>query len=232
MIKIAKTHFGNFLGYSQDYLFQQIERNEFHDPDIGEFIQKNITKNHNCIDIGANIGAITVFLSKHCGKLYAIEPQNNIYLALCGNLFINECYNVVPLNIAAYRDNKKFSIASKERLDEWVGDIDKGIEGIKSFGSISVEENESGNIDGRKLDDIVTEKIDFIKCDAEGGDLDALMGCERIIKENSPKIIFEFHPQCTKKCYGRTWQDYENFFTAIKYKLERISDSNYLATKI
>jgi len=232
MIKLAKTSFGNFLGYSNDYLFQQLERNEFHDPDVGKFIQENIKKGDNCIDIGANIGAITIPLSKFCNKLYSIEPQDNIYLALCGNLFINESYNVIPLKLAAYSENTKFSIAAKERLDEWVGDIDNGFDNVKSFGSISVEKNENGEMEGRKLDDIIQDKIDFIKCDAEGGDLDALMGCERIIKENNPKIIFEFHPQCTKKCYNRTWQDYEDFFNRIKYKLERISDSNYLAIKI
>ena len=232
MIDIANTKFGSFLGYSNDYLFQQIKRGEFHDPDVGDFINKNITKDNICIDIGANIGAISVFLSKKCKKLYCIEPQHNIFLALCGNLFINECYNTVPLEFAAYSKNSTFSIASKEKLDDWVGDIDKGYENVKSFGSVSVEENNLGNIIGKKLDDIVTDKIDFIKCDAEGGDLDALIGCERIIKEHSPKIIFEFHLQCTKKCYNRTWNDYEDFFNNIKYKLEKISDSNYLAIKI
>lgn len=231
MIKLAKTSFGIFLGYSNDYLFQQIERNEFHDPDIGDFIQKNINKNHICIDIGANIGAISVPLSKYCKKLYSIEPQSNIFLALCGNFFINECYNTIPLNIAAFSENTKFSIASKEKLDEWVGDLEHGFDNVKSFGSISVEKNKDGEMEGKKLDDIITDKIDFIKVDAEGGDLDALIGCSRIIKENNPKIIFEFHPQCSKKCYNRIWSDYEEFFKSIHYKLERISDSNYLATK-
>jgi len=231
MINIAKTNFGTFLGYANDHLFNEISKNKFHDPDVAVFIQENIRKEHNCIDIGANIGTITVFLSKFCNKLYAIEPQQNIFLALCGNLFLNQALNVIPLQIAAYSENKKFSIASKEKLDDWVGDIDKGIEGIRSFGSISVETNENGNIEGRKLDDIISDKIDFIKVDAEGGDLDALIGCRKIIEKNNPKIIFEFHPQCTKKCYNRTWEDYKLFFNEIGYNYTQISESNYLATK-
>lgn len=231
MIDIAKTNFGSFLGYSNDHLFNEIKKGNFHDPDVAEFIQKNIEKEHNCIDIGANIGTISVFLSKFCNKLYSIEPQHNIFLALCGNLFINQCLNVVPLQVAAYSENKKFSIASKEKLDDWVGDVHSGIENVKSFGSISLEVNESGNIQGVKLDDIIHEKIDFIKVDAEGGDLDALMGCRNIIEKDAPDIIFEYHPQCSQKCYNRSWKDYVNFFNEIKYNHIQISNSNYLARK-
>lgn len=229
MINIAETKFGTFLGYSNDYLFNEISKGNFHDSDVELFIQKNIKKSDICIDIGANIGSISVFLSKRCNKLYSIEPQKNIYLALCGNLFINQCLNVIPLQIAAYSANKKFSIARKEKLDEWVGDIEKGIESVKSFGSVSFEENESGDVQGIRLDDIINEKIDFIKVDAEGGDLDALIGCSRIIKESKPKIIFEYHPQCSQKCYNKQWIDYENFFNQINYQYEKISESNFLA---
>lgn len=231
MIKLAKTSYGNFLGYSNDYLFQILENEQFHDLEIIEFIKNNIKTDSICIDIGANIGAISVPLSKTCKKVYAIEPQDNIFLALCGNLFINECYNVEPLKIAAYSKNAKFSIAPKEKLDGWVGDLENGFDKVGSFGSISIIENDCGLINGNKLDDLIKDKIDFIKVDAEGGDLDALIGCQKIIKENYPKIIFEFNERSSLLCYGKTWENYKDFFVSIEYKIEKLSDSNFLAVK-
>ena len=229
MIKIIKTSFGNFMGYEHDALFKSLIENKFHDPEIGLFIEKNIKPEDVCIDIGANIGTMSVFLSKHCKFVYSIEPQLNIYLALCGNLFINECNNVKPLNIAAYSENKTLSIASKEKLDGWVGDIHEGLDKVKSFGSVSLEEKETGDIKGKKLEDIIKEKINFIKVDAEGGDLDALIGCKKIIENDNPRIIFEFHKSCSKKCYNRTWEDYCKFFKQINYKMTQISERDFLA---
>tara|TARA_A100001201_G_scaffold86576_1_gene76296 strand:- start:22 stop:750 length:729 start_codon:yes stop_codon:yes gene_type:complete len=228
-IKIAQTDFGNFMGYEKDLLFQRLLTNKAHDPEVGSYIKENVKPEDVCIDIGANIGAISVSLSKHCKYLYSIEPQANIYKALCGNLFLNQCDNVTPLNIAAYSDNKSFSIASAENLDGWVGDIHEGYDKVTSFGSVSLEEKEGGDIEGRRLDEIIKEKIAFIKVDAEGGDLDALMGCQKIIEDSSPSIIFEFHPECSKKCYNRSWKDYSEFFEKNNYEIKELSNRDFLA---
>jgi len=228
-IKIAQTNFGDFMGYEKDILFQSLLKNEFHDPEVGLYIQENVKSEDVCIDIGANIGTMSVFLSRHCQSLYSIEPQANIYKALCGNLFLNQCNNVTPLNIAAYSDNKLFSIASKENLDGWVGDIHEGYDKVISFGSVSLEEKEDGNIEGKRLDEIIKEKIAFIKVDAEGGDLDALMGCQKIIENSYPDIIFEFHRECSKKCYNRSWHDYCQFFEKNNYDINQISERDFLA---
>jgi FkbM family methyltransferase len=228
-INLAKTDFGNFMGYEHDVLFQSLVENKFHDPEVGAFIKENIKPQDTCVDIGANIGTMSVFLSRHCNKLYSIEPQSNIYLALCGNLFINQCNNVTPMNIAAFSENKSFSIASKEKLDGWVGDIHEGYDKVKSFGSVSLEEKKDGDIKGKRLDEIIKEKVDFIKVDAEGGDLDALMGCQKIIENYSPHIIFEFHESCSKKCYNRSWDDYCVFFKENNYNMTEISERDFLA---
>jgi FkbM family methyltransferase len=229
MIEIIKTNLGYFSGYSNDVLFDNLKKGNGHEKNILNFIEKNITSNDICVEVGANIGAISVLLSKRCKKLYCFEPQHNIYLALCGNLFLNECYNVFPIEAAAYYKNSNFSIASKEKLDCWVGDYDKGYDFVKSFGSISIEEKQDGDIIGKKIDDIVKEKIKFIKCDAEGGDLSALMGAQETINNSKPIIIFEFHKDNSWKCYKQTWDDYANFFNKINYQLMQIDESNILA---
>lgn len=231
MIEVIKSDIGYFMGYSNDLIFKKLKNNEPQEYSIINFIKNNITKNDICIEVGANIGAISVYLSKFCKKLYCFEPQHNIYFALCGNLFLNECYNVETFEAAASHKNTKFSIAAKEKLDCFVGDIDKGFHNVNSFGSISVEEKENGDILGLKIDDVINinERIAFIKTDAEGGDLNALIGAKNIINKYKPTIIFEFHPDNSLKCYNQNWQNYLDFFKEINYKLLRLDDSNILA---
>jgi FkbM family methyltransferase len=228
MIEIIKSNVGYFCGYSNDVLFNDLKNGKTHEKNIIDFIKDNIKSEDTCIEVGSHIGSVAITLSKYCKKLYCFEPQHNIYLALCGNLFLNECYNVKPINAAAYHKNAKFSIASKDKRDGWVGDYEKGFHFVKSFGSISIEEKEDGDMIGKKIDDIVTERISFIKTDAEGGDLCALMGAEKTINSSKPSIIFEFHKDNSLKCYNQTWNDYLSFFNKINYNLIKMDESNFI----
>lgn len=231
MIEIINTSVGKFIGYSKDYLFTELKSGRLIEQNILNYISNNINKNYNCIEIGANIGAISIHLSKFCNKLYCFEPQQNIYLALCGNLFLNQCYNVIPINCAAFYENCKFIISPDEKQDQFVGSYSKGYEFVNSFGSIAIEKNEQGNITAQKIDDIIHDKIDFIKSDAEGGDLSAIMGAKNIIMRDNPVIIFEYHSALSEKCYNQTWSDYIAFFDNIGYLVEKFDESNYIARK-
>lgn len=44
-----------------------------------------------------------------------------------------------------------------------------------------------------KLDEMINDKVTFIKFDLEGAELDALRGAERIIRENTPKLAISIY---------------------------------------
>src|SRR5262245_11408475 len=49
------------------------------------------------VEVGANIGAHTVFLSRmvgETGKVYAFEPQRIVFQTLCANVALNSLTNV------------------------------------------------------------------------------------------------------------------------------------------
>src|SRR5262245_59764622 len=55
------------------------------------------------IDGGANIGVHLVEWARHMGswgEVIAFEPQEKIFYALCGNIAINNCFNVSAKNMA------------------------------------------------------------------------------------------------------------------------------------
>src|SRR5208337_419004 len=55
------------------------------------------------VEVGANIGAHTVSLSRSVGKegeVHAFEPQRIVFQTLCANLALNQCTNVHARQVA------------------------------------------------------------------------------------------------------------------------------------
>ena len=70
---------------------------------------KNYFEPKSILDIGANIGTFTTWLSKAFpnGKIYSFEPQRAVFQMLSGNVAINNLYNVYTHNIALGEENYK-----------------------------------------------------------------------------------------------------------------------------
>lgn len=215
MIEIIENTNGAYMGYSGDYIFEKMKLNQRHDSFIFDFIKNNIKITDKCIDIGAYIGDITIPLSKSAKQVYAFEPNPNIFLALCGNLFLNSCKNVKVFDFVCSDENCNFDFGANDTTG--------------NLASTSFKKNDLGNIKAARIDSIIESEINFIKCDAEGGDLNALMGCEKIIKESKPNILFEYHSELSIKNYNKKLTDYYDFFYKLGYKLYDINGSDYLA---
>jgi FkbM family methyltransferase len=143
-----------------------------------------LTKDDVVVEIGANIGALTVPLSRRCKRVYAFEPQAENFLLLYHNLNRNQVLNVEAFKIAIGSENKEVSMPTLVELD-----ADHGVVGDYGgpevgFGSLRVQQ--------RTLDDLrFSSRISFIKLDCEGSERDALEGAERTIKTDSPVLYVE-----------------------------------------
>ena len=229
MIEVITTSDGiKFAGYSQDYLFKIIKNGDtFPDKYVKDVIDKYVTKDSVCIDVGANLGYVSVYLAKKCKYLYSFEPQKNVYFQLCANLFLNECYNVTSYNKAVYSYNKKFDYASFQ--SGWVGTKEiTNVDKITSFGAISLIPSEGGKIESVTLDQSFSEKIDFIKIDAQGADIDVILGADNLVARDHPIIVFEYEEDLSLINYNRTLSDLTNFILRHKYKMLEIHPKNYL----
>ena len=228
MIETIKVNDINFVGFPNDYLFKTIKGgNSFPDSFIRDIIDKYVNKNSICIDIGANLGYISIYLSKKCKKVYSIEPQHIVYLQLCANLFINECFNVYPLELAAYSSNKMFDFATYQ--SGWVGTNNfNDYNNIGSIAAISLSQKDNGLIKGVRMDDIINEKVDFIKVDAQGGDIDAIFGCEELIHNYRPIIVFEYEHDMSTQNYHKQLSDLDEFIKIYQYNKRRLVGENYI----
>jgi len=103
---------------------------------------KNMRRDDVCVDIGANIGAITIPLAKHCRTVYAVEPI--FHKELWDNVLLNKLQNVIvmPFGLGVDKESKTYEFSSGKRTA--VG---------MSF---------------RTVKEFIGLQIDFLKIDCEG----------------------------------------------------------------
>lgn len=143
-------------------------------------------------DVGANIGTFTSWMSKAFpnGKIYSFEPQRLIFQIICGNMAINNIDNVYLYNAALGKENKVLEIQEPDYFQN----IDFGTFSL-SKEVIEKKSKYKSIIDLITLDDFVEKhqinNIDFLKIDAEGMDLDVLIGAKNSISKFKPTILVE-----------------------------------------
>lgn len=79
-----------------DVISDELARTGNWETKIIDAAKKFLKSNSNCIDVGANLGVWSYYLSKHCnqGKVLAFEPQTGTYNLLCANMYINSVSNL------------------------------------------------------------------------------------------------------------------------------------------
>jgi FkbM family methyltransferase len=129
------------------------------------------------MDIGANAGAYSLVASKHCRLVYAFEPSVFNFYILEKNILANKITNIIPFNIALYRD-KRISAFSYNQTSEG-GSCNTIVD--KSDGNNWVQQ-----VLSYPLDDFVKEfnlpQIDHIKLDVDGNEREILEGAANLLK--------------------------------------------------
>jgi FkbM family methyltransferase len=135
------------------------------------------------VEVGANIGAHTVFLAQlvgPTGSVMAFEPQRIVFQTLCGNLALNSITNV-----AAYQQ------AVGSQLGQIVvPKIDYARQG--NFGGLALGGHNQGEVvTVVTLDSLNVRPCRFLKIDVEGMEKTVLQGAVRTIAQDKPLIYVE-----------------------------------------
>lgn len=132
------------------------------------------------IDGGAHVGSFTVPLARHMrewGSVIAFEPQRWVYMALCGNVIINNCFNVDVRRSAL---DRAVGFARIPRLDPAIP---------CNSGGVQIGEGEQ--VPMTAIDDLRLGRCDVIKLDLEGMEPQAIEGARDTLKRHKPIIIAE-----------------------------------------
>jgi FkbM family methyltransferase len=168
------------------------------------------------IDCGANIGVHTIEWSKAMygwGEVLAVEAQERIFYALAGNIAMNNCFNARAIWGAVGSSNGTIPVPHLNYMKP------------TSFGSLELRKKDSNEFIGQEvnydpvfaietrlltLDSLSLRRVDLIKIDIEGMEIEALLGAEQLLRQHKPILIIE---KIKSKDEGIV-----NFLTALGYK--------------
>jgi FkbM family methyltransferase len=182
----------------------QILSNSAFDPDEVELALMLLTLRHRnfgagvvALDGGANIGVHTIEWARHMhgwGRVLSFEAQEYVFYALAGNIAINNCFN---------------ASARWSALGESVGHIDIPEPDYLrpgSFGSLELRRRKDTEFIGQpisyaaedcvrtpmvSIDSLQLERLDFVKLDVEGMEIEVLRGAKETLARCKPVLLTE-----------------------------------------
>jgi len=170
-----------------------------------KLLMSQIGKNDVVVDVGANIGYYTLLMARRAKKVFAIEPDKEIFGILKKNVEENNLKNVVLINAAAG--------AKKEKIKYYKNE--------ENYGDGRVVESKNGKFMGfvscLRLDEILRneQKISLIKVDTQGYEPAVIAGAEKTIKKDSPILFLEYTPgeYKDKKMIDFLTKNYKNIWS-------------------
>jgi FkbM family methyltransferase len=205
------TPFGKFILDPEDGVCRVIKTGEFWDEWLKEYLDQ-LGPQDVMIDAGAHIAFHTVYAASRCKHVHCFEPQTVNYDRILQNIELNNLTNVTPYNFALYNKETRMFIDGRAQSS-----INYS---ASQACSLSLKENEAGDIQTKTLDSFGLENVTFIKVDAEFTDLEVLMGGVETIKKCRPLIIFE---------YSMHDQAHMRFFKELNYSVKEITACNFIA---
>jgi FkbM family methyltransferase len=188
-IKIGRYKF--VLDRSELHDFQMLKNFEsggIYEPEVSLYIMKNLKLGETFMDIGANNGYYTILAAElvgPTGKVISIEPNPDAFQRLLHNIEINNLKNIIPLNIALSDKDGKATLYLNDGSENGVASLIKG-EQSKPFFEVEL----------KRFDDLFEdEKINIIKMDVEGSEINIIRTAENYIESHKGiKIIMEWNP--------------------------------------
>lgn len=153
------------------------------------FILQHLKKGDRVLDIGANIGLMSILASKHIGKsgiVYAFEANPKTVEILQSNIQLNNCNNIQLYPIALSN-----TVGEALLFENW--NVNRG--GASLYAQ---NKHEKGiPVETECLDNLFDSKtqIDLVKIDVEGFEAEVLLGGKELFETQKPLFIVEVSNQ-------------------------------------
>ena len=172
------------------------------------------------IDCGANVGYFSVQASGlvgRDGKVIAIEANPVTYELLVRNLEQNQFGIPVHCALGSHSGEVELFVPSD-------GDV---YSSLRADGLVKVSESfESVKVQSRTLDDVVEslglERVDVVKIDVEGAELDVLLSATTLLDKFRPVVIVEYSTN-TWNAFGATAEAVQSFCRRHRYVIRQFN---------
>jgi FkbM family methyltransferase len=128
------------------------------------------------------------------GTVIAIEAQQRIYYALAGNITINNCFNAHAIYAAAGAQEGMLRIPTPNYLTpSSFGSLELRQSAKNEFIGQQIDYSDSKLTDVRMLtiDGLGFNRLDLLKVDVEGMELEVLAGAKNTLERFRPIVIVE-----------------------------------------
>lgn len=173
-----------------------------------------VKKGDVILDAGANCGHLSIFFSKLIGNegvVYAFEPDNFNIKRIHNNIELNKDMspNIKIVDLLLWNENKLVDFYESGTVGSsaiWMPDANKCVK------------KEAVRIDDWVQNNNIT-KLDFIKMDIEGAEIEALDGCIQTIQNLAPNFaIASYHFVNGEQTYIKV----EAFFEKMNYPYKTV----------
>jgi len=219
-----------YLPYPNDTIQKKMRKGEIWEAENLPIFEAFIQPGKDVVDVGAYIGSHTIKFAQLAkpGKVYAFEPQEDIYEILTQNIALNGLTDYVTAYKMALGDRscntKMVRRPSKKALESPESFSNRGAAPVA--GCLD-DANEPFAFEMRTLDSFGLDNVGFIKIDVEGAHMLVLQGAEETIKRNKPIMLVEIlggtggagftHHEATRRAEVIQWLK-ERGYTALQWR--------------
>ncbi len=201
---------------------------DFKDP-VLPFLISNLSEDSVMIDVGTNIGFVSLSCAKHLthGRVYGFEPSTYNYQKCMKNISLNSVSNVEINQIGLGKTPSVLSLRSNDQSNHGMSHIDL------------LEQGDTEKITINTLDNFALShgltKMDLLKIDVEGFELQVLQGGTKSIQQFKPLIVLEVNENFLNR-YGANCNQLFEWFGLMNYELftlenKRITTVDFLLLK-
>jgi FkbM family methyltransferase len=185
-IYFKETSFGHFCLLEKDLISNTISNYGFWEQHLYYFYFQFIKENYIIIDGGANLGFHTICFATlaNKGKVYSFEPQPLIFNLLSTNILFNGATDIVYQHKLGLGDKKEY-LKMTPLKDQFFS------ENCVNYGGRGLAKEGEEDVTLTTIDSLKLSKLDFIKLDIQGFELEAIKGGEKTIKTNHPILFIE-----------------------------------------
>jgi len=188
-------------GYGVGY--QILNTSAFDPGEIALAVQLLISRKKNfgdgvvAVDCGANIGVHTIEWAQAMygwGEVLAFEAQERIYYALAGNIALNNCFNAKAILAAIGSKPGEILVPQPDYFSpSSSGSLEiRKTDSMEFIGQkIDYSEERCVKIEMKTIDQLGLKRLDFVKLDIEGMEIEALIGAEQSIRQFKPQLMIE-----------------------------------------
>lgn len=186
------------------------------EPHVLQLLEKKVSAGDVVLDIGANIGFLTMFASRLVGPkglVISIEPCHNNISKLCENLVLNDLANVVVLSSAAGEVWKKGDICFAGAGNSGATEM-RGARVSRKHAVLELP------LDALRAGGF---RPSLIKIDIEGYELLALRGLRKTLESCKPIVVLELTDRFLREL-GQSAVELLSFMEDMGYECRLLAD--------